>query len=305
VDAFMDLLDSGAPGRHEAMLATTWELAVSGSTGAIGVPSALAEAEGGFIAARIAGGSSHREAAREWSRGLAGAVAHLAETAVPVLEPFDVPADLLAAWDRRMTERRAEVAKAARTYNPSSTDDAHLGARIAEEHLRGRWCWSAGLGWLKWDGRRWEHVPETAAQEATRRALIEAHAQDLAAANLRLEARHEKARQAADPDEAKAERDGATKEHGERLRALRSYFTLGKIKAVLSIAKGVLIEDAETFGAEPYLLNEVFSTDWPFESGQDKRGGCDGADPLRTQADPVEGPPAGLEQSDASLAGRA
>src|SRR4051794_18897658 len=58
-------------------------------------------------------------------------------------------------------------------------------------------------------------------------------------------------------------------------------------------------------GSSSIVTSEVFSTDWSFESGQDKRDGCDGADPLRTQADPVEGPPAGLEQGDASLAGRA
>jgi hypothetical protein len=46
----------------------------------------------------------------------------------------------------------------------------------------------------------------------------------------------------------------------------------------------------------PYLLTEVFSTDWPFGGAQDK--GCcdDGADSLRAQPDAVERLPAGLEQ---------
>jgi putative DNA primase/helicase len=254
VDEFLGFLDAGRSARHEEMLRVTWELTVAGATGAHGVPSALAEAEAAFVSARVIDGGSHREATREWSRGLAGAVDHLGDYPRP-LEPWDVDAEVRSAIEAVFTEARESKARRGLSYNPASTDDAHLGARIAEEYLRGRWCWSSGLGWLKWDRRRWEGVPETAAQEAIRRALIEAHRQDLAAANARLEARHDKARRAEDEEAAKAERDAATTEHRDRLRALRSYFTLGKIKAVLSIAKGVLIEDAESFDAEPYLLN--------------------------------------------------
>src|SRR3954466_12387014 len=48
--------------------------------------------------------------------------------------------------------------------------------------------------------------------------------------------------------------------------------------------------------------NEVFSTDWSFEGGQNKCGGDDGTDSLRTQTDTAERLPAGLEQRDAALA---
>ena len=44
---------------------------------------------------------------------------------------------------------KAAQGKATKTYNPSSTEDAHLAARIAEEHLRGGWAClpgSAGFG---------------------------------------------------------------------------------------------------------------------------------------------------------------
>src|SRR3954454_15270326 len=47
---------------------------------------------------------------------------------------------------------------------------------------------------------------------------------------------------------------------------------------------------------------EVFSTDWSFERGQNKCGGDDGTDSLRTQADTAQRLPAGLEQRDAALA---
>ncbi|WP_100502044.1 AAA family ATPase [Geodermatophilus chilensis] len=103
---YLDGLTDGDTSRHGAMLAVTWELAVAGATGAQGVPSALAEAEAAFVDARTADGGSRREAVREWDRGLSGAVSHLIENAVPVLEPFDVPADLLAALDAHLDRRR-------------------------------------------------------------------------------------------------------------------------------------------------------------------------------------------------------
>ncbi|TFV66092.1 UNVERIFIED_ORG: hypothetical protein E4P37_07940 [Bacillus sp. AZ43] len=100
VDGFVAFLASGASGSHREMLRVTRELAVAGATGAPGVPTALAEAEDAFLSTRLADGASTREATGEWDRGLAGAVGYLIENPVPVLEPFDVPADLVAAFDR-------------------------------------------------------------------------------------------------------------------------------------------------------------------------------------------------------------
>lgn len=37
-------------------------------------------------------------------------------------------------------------------YNPDGLEDTHLSQRIADDWLAGRYCWAAGLGWLKWDG---------------------------------------------------------------------------------------------------------------------------------------------------------
>ena len=47
---------------------------------------------------------------------------------------------------------------------------------------------------------------------------------------------------------------------------------------------------------------EVFSTDWSFGGGEDKRCGDDGTDSSWAESDSVQGLPAGLEQGDAAFA---
>ena len=47
--------------------------------------------------------------------------------------------------------------------------------------------------------------------------------------------------------------------------------------------------------------NEVFSTDWSFGGGEDKRCGDDGTDSSWAESDSVQGLPAGLEQGDAAF----
>ena len=47
-------------------------------------------------------------------------------------------------------------------YKPDDLEDAHLSQRIAADWLTDRHCWAAGLGWMKWDGRRWKHISDAA-----------------------------------------------------------------------------------------------------------------------------------------------
>ena len=66
------------------------------------------------------------------------------------------------------------------------------------------------------------------------------------------------------------------------------------------VAAGALgfVQPDEAFG----LCIEVFSTDWSFGGGEDKRCGDDGTDSSWAESDSVQGLPAGLEQGDAAFA---
>ena len=55
---------------------------------------------------------------------------------------------------------------------PERFNDAYLCAWMAHKGLEGDWCWAAGLGWMRWDGRRWKASPDEAVAEAVRQALL-------------------------------------------------------------------------------------------------------------------------------------
>jgi putative DNA primase/helicase len=104
--------------------------------------------------------------------------------------------------------------------------DARLADRVADAVLTGQFCWTEGLGWLKWDGRRWASVPEAAPVEAVRRYFIEWH--------------------------GRAARRGADT---TLLKALSGLLSRTKIANVLALTKGIVLADAADFDRHPDLLN--------------------------------------------------
>src|SRR3712207_6940944 len=49
---------------------------------------------------------------------------------------------------------------------------SHLAATITDSDLGGRFCFATGLGWLRYDGRRWTSASDKAVVEVVRRAMI-------------------------------------------------------------------------------------------------------------------------------------
>src|SRR5699024_8214424 len=97
---------------------------------------------------------------------------------------------------------------------------------VATNVLAGKYCWAAGFGWLRWDGRRWEDTTDKSVTEAVRLAVIEFTA-----------------------GEAKQ----TTSE--KRLRALAGLLSRNRIQSITTLAAGVVEADAATFDARPDLLN--------------------------------------------------
>ena len=111
-------------------------------------------------------------------------------------------------------------------YNPDGLEDTHLSQRIADDWLAGRYCWAAGLGWLKWDGRRWRPISDAAIIEVVRKAH-------------RRYAAHEVSRGA----------------DASRMRALSGLLSAGKIRAVVGLARGIVEVESDQFDRHPDLLN--------------------------------------------------
>jgi putative DNA primase/helicase len=105
--------------------------------------------------------------------------------------------------------------------------DAVLADRVADDVLAGQFCWSEGLGWLQWDGKRWAFVPEAAPVEAIRRYFIQWHGK----AAIR-------------------ESSSVT-----LLKALSGLLSRTKIANVLALTKGIVLKDAADFDSHHDLLN--------------------------------------------------
>jgi P4 family phage/plasmid primase-like protien len=125
----------------------------------------------------------------------------------------------------------------ARDKPPRTTDasdrftDAALAETLAAEVLDGAYVWAAGLEWLGWDGRRWAEVHEVTVIETVRSWAKDQFAQ--AAAKLR-----------AMEGEAAGEVDG-----------WRPMLSASRIKAVLSLARGIVERKPAEFDADPDLIN--------------------------------------------------
>lgn len=112
-----------------------------------------------------------------------------------------------------------------------SFSDAFLVEELVSEALEGNYCWTAGLGWLKWSGRTWQEVSEVGPVEAAR-----------VWASGRFDA--VLAAQGAD-----AKRDRA-----KEIAGWRGVLGNSRLRALVSLSRGLIQEEADAFDADPDLL---------------------------------------------------
>lgn len=101
--------------------------------------------------------------------------------------------------------------------------DAHMAEWMAQHALAGRWCWAAGLGWMKWTGKRWKPTDDTAVKEVVRLQVIQLVA-------------------------------SASGSSGPP-REVVGLLAAGRIGSITSLMRGVVQRDPEQFDARPDLLN--------------------------------------------------
>jgi putative DNA primase/helicase len=107
---------------------------------------------------------------------------------------------------------------------PLRLEDAHVGERVARDHLQ-EFVHAKGVGWLKFDGRRWKPVEQTIVDEVVRQALIDFHRSE--------------AQSGAEPS---------------RLQQISRMLSANRIKAIAYITKLCRTTEA-TFDDHPDLLN--------------------------------------------------
>jgi putative DNA primase/helicase len=107
---------------------------------------------------------------------------------------------------------------------PQRLEDAHIGERIARDHLQ-EFVHAKGFGWMKFDERRWKPVEDTIVDEVVRRALIDIYRSE--------------AQSGAEPS---------------RLQQISRILSANRIRAIAYITK-LCRTTEETFDAHPDLLN--------------------------------------------------
>ncbi|MFK0217761.1 phage/plasmid primase, P4 family [Streptomyces vinaceus] len=108
-----------------------------------------------------------------------------------------------------------------------SLTDAILAERVSADVLNQRFCWAAGLGWMRWDGKRWDRCDEVSVIEAVRQFIV---------------------------DQVNTELPKVTQDWRARA-ALTSLLGRTRISAITSLARGIVEVDAEAFDNHPDLLN--------------------------------------------------
>lgn len=203
---------SGGVSRHDTALRHVLRVVRAGEQGHTGAKATLDTLEAVWLDS-LKLPPAREPGPGEWRRMVTSAVEVCAATPT-------------ADQDRRCCGTAAD-AFAADPDVPHQLDDAHLAAWMADKGLGGEWCWAGGLGWMKWDGRKWLARSDEDVREAVRLAVIEVNKRAL-------------------------DTGGATP---ERMRALTGLLSSGRIGALTSLMRGVVSLDAGAFDQKPDLLN--------------------------------------------------
>jgi len=133
-----------------------------------------------------------------------------------------------------------EELKAARTTrqpNVDSSDDTFTDARLAEtiadDVLADQYHWVSNLGWQRWDGRRWVNCTEVTVGEAIRQYALDRFQEALS--GLR----------------SASDQAGNT----NAIDGWRGMLSVGRERAVLSLARGLVEVDVSELDTDPDLLN--------------------------------------------------
>lgn len=131
------------------------------------------------------------------------------------------------AKDRKVKKQKA----AGQVEAKLGFSDAAIAATIAEGALKDRFCWSGGLGWLRWTGVIWEDASEVSVVEVVRQFVLAEVAR--AATDLRRDV------------------PGADL----RLAGWQSMLSRSRLTSATTLARGIVQVDPRIFDADLDVLN--------------------------------------------------
>lgn len=142
-------------------------------------------------------------------------------------EAWQAEQDAAAAAKETEKAEKKVVRSAARAAGGAEMTDAILAERVSRQTLRGAYCWSAGLGWMRWTGKHWDHSNQQTVTETVRQYMVEAVSDELRSPETDWRKRQE----------------------------LMSLLSKSRLVALVELSKGILQVTDEMFDAHPDLLN--------------------------------------------------
>src|SRR5690606_8595895 len=118
------------------------------------------------------------------------------------------------------------------TTSDGKFSDAFMAELVAEEVMEGRFRWSAGTGWITWDGRKWSRCDDETVIEAARLWAVDRFAQAV--------------------NDTKGDN---TRSRQEVIDGWRSVLGKTRLSSIVSLTKGIVIFDAAEMDSDPDVLN--------------------------------------------------
>lgn len=107
--------------------------------------------------------------------------------------------------------------------------DARLAETLAYRVFNGRYIWTAGLGWFRWDSKRWRECDLVEAVEAVRKYVLGWLSREI--------------------------RSGKAAPGSDRIKALMGLLSGARINGITALARGLIVRDAAEFDGDPDILN--------------------------------------------------
>jgi putative DNA primase/helicase len=121
----------------------------------------------------------------------------------------------------------------------SAANNVEVPCRVVREVLEGSFCWASGLGWLGWDGARWQSTPDREVKEQVRQWAVRHYRTASRGATKAL-----------------GRGDTATARALEALaKDWRITCSSGRLNAITGLASGIVLENGAAFDQQPDLLN--------------------------------------------------
>jgi putative DNA primase/helicase len=151
------------------------------------------------------------------------------------------PEEAAADFDDELRQMLDDATAETNTQDIEDLTDGHLADALAAERLQGSYCYAEGLGWLHWDGTRWQRTSDREVVNVTWNWVRKHYKDTLAQAAEAMSQGNQ----------------GAAGAFERAAKGWRGACSGGRLHTITKLASGnaIVLKDAAKFDQQPDLLN--------------------------------------------------